>query len=194
MIGYYRASKQDFQDWLNAKVWVTGNRKASRRDYIPSFAESLTQMMYNRGYKMSGAWKKGHLVCAKWLYAICVREIGRNTHWDPLSYPDPHHRAYPEDRDQFDMTITPEVISEFMVHWRNNEDLSLESKVGQRVAIELEELLWTYVYVNDSRQGFIVNHILESLSEENDKDYDMNKSSKGGLDQYLVDTSDGWHR
>ena len=90
--------------------------------------------------------------------------------------------------------ISAEVISEFMVHWRNNEDLSLESKVGQRVAIELEELLWTYVYVNDSRQGFIVNHILESLSEENDKDYDMNKSSKGGLDQYLVDTSDGWHR
>lgn len=193
MLGYYSASKKDFEDWLNTPVWISGNQKAIRREYIPAFAESLTFWAYKKGYKMSGRWKKGHLVCAKWLYAICVREVGKNKRWDPLYYREPCHRAYPEDRDQFDMTITSDAIADFLYSWRNNEDLSSESRIGQRVAIELEELLWTYVYINDSRQGFIVNNLLENQAE-NDSDSEYDHKGNKYVDQYLVDASEGWHR
>ncbi len=181
----YRASKQDFQDWLDHHVWVNGIQRCPRREYIPTFAEELTAWCKRKGYVMDGRWRKGHMAVAKWLYALHVQVVARRNLHGAIGYPTIEHRDWPEDKDMFEMHIDQEAVEEFLDRWREHEDFDLETHVGRRTAAELPNLLWHYVELNMSVHGRKMAKILETDSES-EEDWI-------GNGDHLADLSNGLH-
>lgn len=162
----YRYSQRDYVDWLHQKIWLTGNTKGYRKEYIPSFYNSLTDFMKKKGYMMDGRWGRGPAIVARWLYAIHVHEVARKESGQALGYPEIHHRDWPEDRDVFDFEIDLETLGEFMESWKNVEDMDLETCQGFRVQVELSTFLYTYADIENSRQGRRLASKLESSDTE----------------------------
>ncbi len=182
----YTPSVNDYNRWLQANVWVTGNEKASRNNYIPSFTQSLTNWMKKRGYRMSGMFTSKAV--ARWLYAIQVQEVARRNHWGPIYYPVPYHRDWEEDWDTFDMEVSQESCEEFLESWRNNEDLQFDMPSGDRVRVELQTLLYTYVDLESSKHGMKIARLLA------DSDDVENSDDENEMDSYLRDAQEGFHK
>lgn len=174
----------DFQIWLNQKVWVSGTEKAKRRTYIPAFAAYITDFMKKRGYTMDRRWRKGEMVIARWLYTIHV------TYHFPhkkITYPAIVHRDWIEDYDEFYHVIDFNEVSECLTPWKLNEDLDTSTGVGSATVNELQQLLWTYIDLQSSKQGIRIADYLD----ESDSD-----SESGGyrhVDRYIQDASEGYH-
>jgi hypothetical protein len=166
----YRHSQRDYEDWLHQKIWLSGNEQGYRKEYIPSFYNSLTRFMKRKGYTMDGRWGKGPAIVARWLYAIHVHEVARKESHKPLGYPEIIHRDWPEDRDVFDFEIDLQSIDEFMDSWKNVEDMDCDSRQGFRVKVELQTFLYTYVDIDNSTQGRRMARILEP-SDTEDSDH-----------------------
>jgi hypothetical protein len=162
---FYRASANDFQDWLNQHVWVNGIERLPRRDSIPIFAEELTAWCKKKGYVLDGRWRKGHKAVAKWLYALHVQVIARRNRYGAIQYPDIEHRDWLEDKDMFDIQIDQESIEEFLDGWREHEDFDLRTDIGCRTAAELPTLIWHYVELDASYHGKKMARLLETDSE-----------------------------
>ncbi len=182
----YTPSVNDYNRWLQAKVWVTGNEKACRKEYIPSFTQSLTNWIKKRGYKMNGMFTAKAV--AKWLYAIQIQEVARRNHWGPIYYPGPYHRDWEEDWDTFDMEVSQESCEEFLEHWRNNEDLQFDLPSGDRVRVELQKLLYTYIHLESSKHGMKIARLLAEASDNDDSE------GENEIDSYLRDTQEGFHK
>ena len=182
---YYKASANDFQDWLDQHVWVNGVERWARRVYIPVFAEELTAWCKRKGYVMDGRWRKGHKAVAKWLYALHVQVVARRNRYGAVQYPEIEHRDWPEDKDMFEMNIDQEAVEEFLDKWREHEDFDLESHVGLRAAAELPTLLWHYVDLESSLHGKRMAKILET---DSDSEEDMI-----GNGDHWTDLTNGLH-
>lgn len=182
----YRASKSDFQDWLDQYVWVNGIQRLPRREYIPVFAEELTDMCKRKGYIMDSRWRKGHKAVAKWMYALHVQVIARRNRYGFVGYPEITHRNWPEDKDMFDIVIDQNVVEEFLDNWREHEDFDLQTDIGTRTACELPTLLWHYVNLDMSYHGRKMARILES-------DPDSENDDKYGNGDHMSDLSNGLH-
>ena len=181
----YTPTVSDYKRWLNARVWVTGNQKACRKDYIPSFTQSLKVWMKKRGYTMSGSFTP--LSVAKWLYAIQIQEVARKNYMGPVYYPEPYHRDWEEDWDTFDMEVSQESCEEFLESYRNFEDFQFNMPSGERVKVEIQTLLYTYVDLESSKHGMRIARLLsESDGEESDGENEM--------DSYIRDIQEGYYR
>ncbi len=180
---FYRATPQDFQDWLDQRVWVNGLERWPRRAYIPVFAEELTAWCKRKGYVMDGRW--GSKAFAKWLYALHIHVVARRNRYGAVCYPEIQHRDWPEDKDIFEIVMDQEAVEEFLDRWREHEDFDSETNIGFRVAAELPTLLWHYVNLEESSHGKKMAKILETDSESEE---DMI-----GLGDYMTDLSNGLH-
>jgi hypothetical protein len=182
---FYKFGKDDFQDWLDQRVWISGTQRIPRRQYIPVFAEELTSLCKKKGYVLDGRWGKGHKAVAKWMYALHIQVVARRNRYGPVTYPEIEHRDWPEDKDMFEINFDYEVLEEFFDSWRGNEDLDLQTDIGFRIFAELPTLLWHYVDLDESYQGRKMAKILESDSESED---DMI-----GVGDHLTDLTNGLH-
>ena len=181
----YTPSVRDYNRWLDAKVWVTGNEKARRKEYIHPFTDSLKRWMKLRGYVMSGNFTP--LVVAKWLYLIQVQEVVRKNRWGHINYPDPSHRDSEEDWDIFDMEVSQDKCEEFLNDWESNEDLQSDLPSGARVKVELQKFLYTYIDLTSSKHGIrVANQLAESDTEDSEDDIE--------IDSYLRDAQEGFHK
>ena len=181
----------DFQLWLDQPVWVNDNTKVLRREYIPIFAEHLTSFMKSLGFTMCPEWGKGHKVVARWMYIIMRNEsyFRANTH---VIYPEPFHRNWPEDLDEFQHLFTHEATEALFDAWKICEDFDPMTRVGQRYLHEIQELLYPYLDMETSKAGIRVAMALE----ESESDADSWKSGRIGRvrkDVYLEEAQDGYH-
>ena len=177
----YKATNRDFVSWLHQWVWVSGDEKARRKDWIPWFADSLTVWMEKKGYKMDGIWKKGHMAVARWLYAIQVQEVANKQYFGSLRYPEVKHRAWPEDRDYFECEVSVPSIETFLEGWQLVEDLDVNTPSGLRVRAELQQLLWTYLALESCRQGNRVARIVDAMGETSDDNSSVEDANMDGL-------------
>lgn len=191
----YKISEKDFQLWLDESVWVCDNKKGTRRDYIPYFADALTDWMHFIGYKMDDRWAKGHRVVAKWLYAIQVLEIAKRDYGAPLAYPEIIHRDWSEDRDTYNINIDYTMVEEFMESWKTIEDLDPETRWGQRVVLEMQTLLWHYIDLDTSKIGIKLAEKL--ITSDSDSDSGGSRRGSGRRrkpdDIYLQEAREGLH-
>lgn len=177
----YRPTNRDFVRWLHQSVWVSGDQKALRKDWIPWFADSLTRWMEEKGYKMDGYWKKGHMAVARWLYAIQVQVIANKEQYGPLRYPEVKHRAWPEDRDAFELEVSDPELEKFLGEWQLVEDLDIHTPSGQRVLCELRQLLWTYIELESCRQGKRVARVVDAMGESEEDASSVDEARMEGL-------------
>ena len=161
----YRPTQRDFVRWLHQPVWVSPEQKELRKNWIPCFADALTTWMEQKGYRMNGIWKKGHLAVAKWLYAIQVQVVANKQQYGPIVYPEIYHRGWPEDKDAFEVEVSGPSLEAFLVGWQDVEDLDPTFPSGQRVLCELQQLLWTYIELESCRQGQRVARIVDAMGE-----------------------------
>jgi hypothetical protein len=190
----YCASKNDFACWLNQYVWVDGDEKAMRRDYIVDVAEDLTEWMAKKGYVMDHRWKRGHMAVARWLYALSVREIAQKAHNAPVTYPEVLHRSWEEDFHHYYSIINSAAIEEFFSRWEFVEDFDKDMPLGLRIRQEFQQFLYVYLNLDSSKQGKIVERRLE-------QDVDSDSDGGGGgrehrgnkKDSYLQDIDEGFH-
>ncbi len=174
----YRTPVWDFKDWLNQHIWVSDSEKAPRKTYIPALYYELTSFMKSKGYMMDGRWGRGPMIVARWLYAIHIHEVARKRSYEPIGYPEIHHRDWEEDRDVFDFHIDIQAVEAFMKVWRSVEDFNPETRQGFRTQVELPTLLYTYVDIDESYQGRKLARTLEtSDSEASDRDEDLDVMS-----------------
>lgn len=180
-------STRDFQLWLDQPVWATSNTKVLRREYIPIFAECLTNYLKRLGYTMCAEWGKGHKVVARWMY-ILMRD-------KDAVYPEPFHRDWPEDLDEFQHLFTHEKAAKFFDAWRLFEDFDQDTRVGQRYLHELQHLVYPYLDMDISQAGIRVAMALED--SESDSDSWKSGRARGGRmpnkDVYLEEAQEGYH-
>ncbi len=162
----YPISESDFQIWLDQEGWVSDCTKETRREWIPAFAECITEWMNRLGYTMNAEWKKGHRVVAYWLYVVhCVsRSTPEDNDRRLLKYYKYYntHRNWPQDRHYFDMTVDPFEIQEFMELWKTVEDLDDTIPLGQKTLLEFQDFLYTWIDPDLSKKGDkVVQKVLE---------------------------------
>jgi hypothetical protein len=183
-----RGLKNDYNCWLNQYVWTDDNFQELRRDVLPEFAESLTKFMNGKGYVMDSDWYIHKVrIISNWLYAIHVKVVTGRTRETPLQYPPIQHRNTREDIDQFHHVISSEDYEMFLGSWGLHEDFDLESPVGQRTLLELPQLLWRYVDLENSSQGRLV------ASFWCDSDSDDERFAHRGVDVYIEEARQGFH-
>jgi hypothetical protein len=175
----------DYNLWLDQWVWVTDNEKMRRRDYIPVFKKEIEEWMKRRGYDMDMSWKSKNVV-GRWLYCIHVVEIVKQQRVGGIEYAEPNHRNWPEDRDTYEVYVNQDDIEEFLWNWRTNEDMSIETRVGQRVRDEILRFLYIFLDLETSKRGRTIARIMADTDDEDDDE-------KGDKDMYLVDAQEGWH-
>jgi len=178
------SSSSDFQVWLDQEMWVVANHKLARREYIPDFADDLTEFMKSCGYTMDIRWNNGHYIVAKWLYMIHVQEFVTKDYNGKLRYAEPHHRDWPEDFLQYTHMMNFDRISSFMERWRFYEDFDLETRAGQRVLHELQYLLYVFIDMDSSENGKLF---------DDDSDSEHDETYRGRDDVYLMEARDGLH-
>jgi hypothetical protein len=184
-----------YTKWLNQMVYISGDNKVHRYEYIDSFAKYITKWIKKHGYKMGDTWGDGVKVTVRWMYAIFEQEVLNKNKYGPLLYPEPFHRNLPEDLDSFEMVIDCEAINEFMENWKSIDELSESHPFGIRVRMEMQEFLYTYVNVESSKYGIKITHYYEDLQkelEQQEEEY-MYQKQKGGLDTYVLESQNGWH-
>lgn len=189
-------SATDFQLWLNQHVWLSDDTKVLRREYIPVFAEYLTAVMKRLGFTMCPEWGKGHKVVARWMYIIMRDERAALKYDRQVIYPEPFHRDWPEDLDEFQMLFTHEEASKIFEQWKLCEDFDLETRVGQRYLHELQHLLYPYIDMDISQAGIRVAIALEE-SESDADSWKSGRRGRGGRmrskDVYLEEAQEGYH-
>ena len=175
----------DFQLWLNQTVWVSNTEKVKRRVYIPSFAEDITAFMKKKGYQMDYRWKLGHMAVARWLYAVHVNSVrpAKSIH-----YPQTIHRDWEEDKFQFYHIIGFDDLCDLLRRWQFNEDLDMESRVGNRTLQEFHRFLWGYIDLESSKQGDIVATRLEDSDSDSENGWPRRR-----VDAYIQDSTEGYH-
>lgn len=175
----YNRSESDFQRWLNSEIWVNGCKRGIRKEYIPELSTSIEKWMGQKGYEMDSRW--GPLVVSKWLYAIQIAVVARKQSiHTALGYPTLLHRNWPEDQDNFDILVGFDEREEFLDGWDSNEDFDKTMPSGKKIRLEFEELLWTYVSLEKSRQGRKVASWMEDSDNEGEDDNDI-------VDPYIQD-------
>jgi len=187
----------NFNLWLDEPVWVSANEKSTRREYIPYFADCLTSFMKSNGYKMCAEWKKGHLVVARWMYVIHRDELIYKQYDKKIRYPNPYHRDWEEDHAEFQHIMTHDTISSFIERWELYEDFDPDTRVGQRMLYEIQDLLYPYLDLVMSKNGMRV----EDLLYDSDSDADSWKSGTKRLhprgaarvDVYMKEAQEGMH-
>jgi len=177
----------DFRIWLNQTIWVSNTEKAKRHTYIPAFAEHITEYMKKYGYTMDRRWRKGEMAIARWLYSIHVIHHQRFVSDKKLTYPVIVHRNWIEDYDQFYHIIGFNEIQECMKVWRFNEDLDIDTSLGNATLMEFQQFIWCYIDLERSKQGMIILDYLD------DTDSDSDSVSYKRPDKYIQDASEGYH-
>ena len=186
-----RLCKQNnYTKWLNKMVYVSGYTKVPRYEYLRSFAKHITKWMKGLGYGMGDRWGDGVKVVVRWMFAIYEQEVIHKNKYGPLLYPEIYHRNLPEDLDKFEMVVSNMEIENFLEKWEDIDDFSQSSPVGIRVRMEMQDFLYTYVNIESSKHGIAVTHLYESLAMEEE----MEDEYKSGVDTYLIDVQNGWHR
>jgi len=181
--------KRNFDLWLNQPVNShMDDEPFVRRDYIPDFADSLTDFIKSKGYRFDTRWKLGHLVVAKWLYTIHIRHATLDTTSFP--YQEIHHRNTIEDIEHYNNIISDEELHSFLKAWGHTiDDLCIDTFIGVKIAEELKNLIWIYINLDISPQGIAV---AEWLFQE-DSDSEGEIVHKKFTDQYHQDMADGYH-
>ena len=187
-------SATDFQLWLDQLIWVSDDTKVLRREYIPIFAEHLTAYMKTLGYTMCPEWGKGHKVVARWMYIIMRDERAALNYDKMVIYPEPFHRNWPEDLDEFQHLFTHEATEKMLEAWKCCEDFDLATRVGQRYMNEIQQLLYPYLDMDASKTGIRIAITLE----ESESDAESWKSGRArtqrrGRDVYLEEAQEGYH-
>jgi len=181
-------SYEDFQVWLDQEVWISNMEKGARRDYIPDFAEDLTDFMRVCGYTMDSRWASGDYIVAKWMYIMHVQEFVTKKYNQPLKYASIIHRDWNEDFLEYTQILTFDKISSFMERWKFYEDLDCDTVMGQRVLHELQNLLYHFIDMENSKIGILV-----ATAEDSDSEYDEPSSRRGKDDIYLMEAREGMH-
>lgn len=193
------AAERDFQLWLDQNIWITDDTKGMRRKYIPAFAEYLTRILKRLGFTMCPQWGKGHRIVARWMYIIMRDEVHQPLNYTkPDIYPQPFHRDWPEDLDEFHHVFTYDEVTKIFETCNSCEDFDIETRVGQRYLNELQYLLYPYIDMDISKAGIRVANALE----ESESDADTWKSGRGrgghggsmrSKDVYLEEIHEGYH-
>ena len=181
-------SSVDFKKWLRQTVWVSGDCRLERKEYIPRFAEDLQRWMFNHGYKMNSRWSS--LAVARWLYSIHLLEcVYKNSKYN-LSYPTMFHRNWQEDRDKFEVILMPRDYEAFWDAWRNNEDFDPMTAVGTRTRNELPDMLYWHLNLDTSKHGRAVARVVDEMEEDEEEEVIVGK--KNEKDSYYQDVEDGF--
>jgi hypothetical protein len=180
----------DFRVWLNQEVWGFGDESIGRREAIYRFTESLTSWMKILGYNMSPQW--GSKVVARWMYTIHVDIFIRNRFRYPVAYREALHRNWPEDLREFHYILDYDTISKFMEYWKSYSDFDQETHVGQMMFQELPNIVYPFIDMENSYNGQKVYNAL--YDSESDSDDSRRGSKRGGVDAYIADMGDGFHR
>jgi hypothetical protein len=181
------STNNDFQVWLDQSVWITNVEKATRREYLPHFAEDLTHFMSACGYTMDSRWREGHMIVARWMYMIHVQEFVTRKYDAMICYGGIHHRDWNEDFHEYAKIMDFDKISSFMERWKFYEDLDPETRVGQRVLHDLQNLLYHFIDMDNSKIGIMV-----ATAEDSDSDSeDVYRRTKD--DVYLMEAREGMH-
>ena len=165
-MSYYRTNNNDFHDWLHQHIWTSNFEKEARKYYIPYLYDHITEWMYEKGYVMDHRWNnRGPMIVAKWLYAIHVYEKALKLNNKPINYPEIIHRNWEEDKSHFDFIIDIEEIDFFFDEWKVVDDFDIDTAVGKRVKGEFRTFLYTYIDMNNSKQGRFISKKLEPDSD-----------------------------
>jgi len=171
-------STWNFRLWLEQTAVLAYDEEADRRSYLPIFAENLTELLRKFGYVLDHRWNTGSLAVARWIYKIHCDNTKR--------CPRIIHRNYSEDRDQFNDTITEELLEQFISPWTHIPDFNYDTKNGKILLDELQNFIWAYIDLDESPQGRMVAHWLEGSDTESD-------DGTVKVDTYLQDLAAGWH-
>ena len=180
----YVPSDDDFQIWLDQKVW-DNDSICKRRELLPRIAEDIGKRMNRKGYMMDSRW--GYNSLAKWLYAIHIQEIARGPGpCRAIGYPEIQHRDWPEDRDYFEYIMSSENIMDILDKWRLTSDFDPESEVYSRIVFEFSEFLYTYVNLETSKQGMFIANLYGQGTSDSD-------GENTAQDIYVVEANQGLH-
>jgi hypothetical protein len=169
---------RNFQLWLAQKFPVSYSDTLERGEYLPVFADALTRLVTSRGYVMDSRWNS--LAVARWIYKI---------HCDnAVRYPTILHRNMYEDKDEYNDTISDELLREFLEVWKHIPDFNSDTRLGRVVHDELQRFLWAYINLDESPRGEAVAHWIEGSDTESDN------GSGGKVDVYIQDADAGWHK
>ena len=191
----YRVSSADFKGWLDSEIWLNDCEKGLRREYIPALTHAVREWMDTIGYKMSAQWTP--TVVAKWLYAISVVEVARQS-GASLSYPEPCHRDWQEDHDMYSCEVDFYSVSEFLESFKTIEDLDYDtSPIGRRVYEELQRLIYCYIDMDNSRRGKqLAAKILDTDSDSDSSGSRRRRQASrrtAEVDVYLQEAKEGYH-
>ncbi len=192
----YKPSSTDFDKWIQEKVWINGNTKMSRREWLEILVEDTEQWIQNHGYKMNYMWNLKAV--ATWLYAVQV--IAKASSFPNslrVRYPDPEHRDWEEDYDYFHMFVTYSEISQFLSFWKYSDDLDPTTRWGQRAIHEFGQLLYTFLDLDISENGKKIAKFMESSSSDSDSEIKPKKHGRiekpETTDTYLQEMKEGSH-
>ena len=180
----YKASKSDFKLWLSQPIWIE-NVQEERRIVLLEFWGTLTRFMKDNGYLMDMRWRWTEL--AMWIYRISIQEYARCAFGKGVYVPEINHRTTSEDYDYFIGMIDCENITNFMDAWANMEDADPQTRVGQRIRIEIQDFLYIFVDLESSKQG----KVIARFWEKSESDSDSEDGRRG--DPYLHDAHQGYH-
>ena len=171
--------------WMSEEVWLSGGIKCLRKEFLVDFADSIRVWMKTLGYTMEPRLYKE---LSMWLYRIYVQEIARKRHGRPVYIPEPFHRDTQDDRDQYEMVVSHDTVSEFMDEWSSVQDMDVDSFVGKRVWYEIHEFLYSVINLDASKQGRFIASIWDNEStSDSEHEYDRKK------DVYIEDANKGFH-
>ena len=173
-----RMPNWNFQLWLDQEFPISYEEVVDRRTSLTLFAHDLTYFMKIHGYTMDSRWNTGVFAVARWIYKI---------HCDTSTRcPKILHRNYEEDRDQYLDTVTDSALADFLRLWNHMPDFDYDTKNGRLLWDELQDMLWSYVDLEESTQGMQV----VSWFDDSDSDSD---GGNGKVDVYIQDSAAGWH-
>ena len=191
-VQYYKPSSIDFAKWIRESVWINGNTKASRFEQIQLVTEDLAEWIQHYGYVMNNEFTAKAV--AHWLYAVAVvgKASGYLNH-QRVRYPEPEHRDWQEDYDYFLYTVTQSELDKFLVKWRFAEGFEPDTRMGQRLALELSDLLYTYLDLERSPSGKKIAEFVDSTSSDSDHEPVKRNSKTKDRDVYLQEMNEGGH-
>jgi len=170
----------DFERWLSQSVWINGNQKDSRRNYIPGVTKYITNWMKANGYTMNGYWSSKAV--AKWIYSMHAAYVYKKY----VRYPEPRHRNWEEDYDQYYFVIDNENIEKCLEPLSQIEDFDSQLPLGELIRANLQQFLYIYLDLESSKQGILI----AKLYDDSDSDYDKEHKD---VDIYVIEALSGIH-
>lgn len=174
---------KNFHLWLDQPVYISGVQTA-RRNYIPCFADYITNFVMTLGYNFIPKWKKGHLCVARWLYKMNIRCIKHII--TPFPYDDIPHRDWDLDYYNYYDVFDYDTITSIENAWKHVDDLNIETDLGSDVMNELRNFIWHYIDLETSPQGRLIANLVEGSDSETDEHGEK-------LDRYIQDMGEGYH-